>query len=113
MSEGKTALPSVRNQELNKVKTVIEKANKVLQHIPKDNITELNELIFAGTKVESNKIGLHLRNLNRNTKPGWEMNLEGEIKYLWQQVKLPRNLTEKRTQKTTLEKPDNKTGRNK
>ena len=33
-----------------------------------DNITELNKLIYAGAKLVSDKIGIPLRNLNRNTK---------------------------------------------
>ena len=35
-----------------------------------DNITEVNELIYAGVKLVSEKIGVPHRNSNRNTKPG-------------------------------------------
>ena len=40
----------------------------MLQLIPKDNITEMNELIYIEVKLDSNKISINLRNLNRNKK---------------------------------------------
>ena len=42
MSEQKTTLPSLRNQYRKKVMEETEKVNKLLKHIPTDNITELN-----------------------------------------------------------------------
>ena len=75
MSEQKITLPSVRNQDRKKV-------NKLLKHIPMDSIIELNKLIYSGTKLIRNKIGIPLRNLNRNTKLGWEMKIERQIKKL-------------------------------
>ena len=45
-----------------------------------DNITELNELIYAEVKLVSDKIGNPQRNPNRNTKSEWEMRIEGQIK---------------------------------
>ena len=65
-----------------KFKVNYKKVNKVLQHIPAENITKLNKLIYSGVKIASNKIGITLRNLSRNTKPEWEMRLEGQIKKL-------------------------------
>ena len=38
-----------------------------------DSIVELNELISAGEKLVSNKIGRPLKNPNGNIKPEWEM----------------------------------------
>ena len=43
MSEQKTTLPSLSNQDPKKVNLDTEKESKVLLHIPTDNITELNE----------------------------------------------------------------------
>ena len=40
----------------------------------------MNELICAGGKLACDIIGVPLRNPNRNTKPGWEIRLEG---YIW------------------------------
>ena len=58
MCEEKTTLQFLRNQDWKKVKLKTEKVNKVLQLIPKDNITELNELICAGAKIVCNKINV-------------------------------------------------------
>ena len=92
---------------LEKLKVETEKVNKVLQYIPTDNITELSELIYTGVKLVCNKIGILLRNPNRNTNPGWKINLEGQIKKLWERAKLLRkvkhkNPTEKKRQQTSL-----------
>ena len=61
-----------------------EKVNQLLKYIPNDNITELNELIYAGTKLVDEKIVILLRNPKRNTKLGWERKLEGQIRKLQQ-----------------------------
>ena len=47
MSEQWTKLSSLRNLNWKKLETEKVK-KKILQHIPMDNITELNELIYAG-----------------------------------------------------------------
>ena len=51
-------LPSKRNQDWEKVKVETENLNKLLENIPTDNITELNGLIYAGSKLDSVKIGI-------------------------------------------------------
>ena len=51
------------------------------ENFPRENITELNDLIYAGTKLVNDK----KRKLNRNAKLRQEMKLEGQIKKLWQQ----------------------------
>ena len=48
-----------------------------------NNITESNELIYAGTKLVSAKISVPLKNTNRNSKPGWEIRPETEIRKLY------------------------------
>ena len=52
------------------------------------SITDLNELIYAGTILVNEKIGVSLRNMNRNSKPGYEIRPETQIKYLSQQAKI-------------------------
>ena len=54
------------------------------------NITELNELIYTEAKQVCDKIGVPPRNPNRNTKPGWKLRLDGQLKELQQQVKVLR-----------------------
>ena len=89
-------LLSLKNQDWKKIKVKSEKVNKLLKNISTDNITELNELIYAGEKLVSDKIGIPQKKPNRNTKVGWEMKLEGQIKKLRQQAKLQSK--EKKTQ---------------
>ena len=64
-----------------KAKVEKEKVNKS-KNIPTGNITELNKLIYAGVKLISDKIGISLKSLKRNTKPGWEIRLEKQVKKL-------------------------------
>ena len=58
VSEQKTTFNPEEMKTGKKVKLVIENVNYVLQHIPTDNITELNELIYAGAKLVSDKIDI-------------------------------------------------------
>ena len=43
-------------------------------------MTELNELIYAGAKLVWEKIGVPIKSTNRKSKPGWEIQLEKQIK---------------------------------
>ena len=71
MTKKKTTLPSPRKQDCKKVEVETKKINKVLTDIPTD-ISELNVLVYAGAKLVCDKIGVTIRNRNRNSKPGWE-----------------------------------------
>ena len=53
------------------------------------DINELTELIHTGAKQVRDKISIHLRKLDKNRKPPWEMRIEVQIKKLLQ-VKLQR-----------------------
>ena len=55
ITEKKTILPFVRNQNWKKHKRETEKVNKPLPNIPTDNITKLNNLIYAGAKLARDK----------------------------------------------------------
>ena len=56
MNSEQTTLPSLRNIEWRTVKTDTNKINRVLLYIWMNNITELNELIYAGAKLVCEKI---------------------------------------------------------
>ena len=62
MTEKKTTLPSLMNQDWKKVKAETEKVNKLLPYIPSGNITK--------RKVGAKLVCILLRNSNRNIKPG-------------------------------------------
>ena len=51
MSEKKTTLPSLRNKDWRTVKSETEKVNDLLTNILTNDITELNDLIYAGAKL--------------------------------------------------------------
>ena len=68
----------------------IVKVNKLLTIIPTGNITELNELIYSGAKLVCDTICIRLVNPSKNTKPRWEVRLEGQIQKLLQQAKILR-----------------------
>ena len=57
MSSEKTTLPSLRNIEWKILKIETNKINHILPYMPTNNITELNELIYAGAKLVCEKTG--------------------------------------------------------
>ena len=84
MFEKKTTLSSLRNQIWEIVKVEIEKNNELLLRVSTNNITKLKEHIYAGAKLVSKKIGIPLKNTSRNSKPGWKIGLETQIRNLRQ-----------------------------
>ena len=80
MSSEKTILPSLRNIEWKTLKIETEKINHILPYIPTNNITKLNELIYAGVKLVREKIGVPSKSTKKQSKPGGEIRLETQIK---------------------------------
>ena len=70
------------------LKIETNKMNQVLSYISKNNVTELNELIYARAKLVCEKIGITSKSTKKKSKQGWEIRLEMQIKYLWEQVKI-------------------------
>ena len=58
-----------RNIECRTIKMETEKINQVLTYIPTKNITEFNELIYAGAKLVCEKIGVLLKSTHKKSKP--------------------------------------------
>ena len=79
MNSEKNNLPSLRNIEWRTLKIEMNKIDQVLTYISTNNITELNELIYAGTKISLESP----QNAWKKSKPGWEIQLEMQIKNLW------------------------------
>ena len=80
MSRETTILPSSRNIEWKTLKIETNKINHILPYIPPNNITKLNELIYAGAKLVCEKIGIPSKSTKKQSKPGWEIRLETQIK---------------------------------
>ena len=54
--------------------------SQVLTYISTNNITKLNELIYAGAKLVCEKIGIPSKSMKEKSKPGWEFRLGTHIK---------------------------------
>ena len=80
MNSEKTTIPSFRNIEWRTVKTESNKINQVLPYISTNNITGLDELIYAGAKLVCEKIGIPSKSTKKKSKQGWEIRLEMQIK---------------------------------
>ena len=64
------------------------KINHILFYIPTNNITELNELIYAGEKFVCENIGIPSKRTKKQQKPGWEIKLESQKKKKRKQARM-------------------------
>ena len=67
MPEKKTTLPSLRNQDGGTVKSETEKVNDLLTNILTNDITKLNDEIYAGAKLVCGKIGVSMKTTDRKS----------------------------------------------
>ena len=109
MSSEKTILPSLRNIEWKTLKIETNKINHILPYISTNNITELNELIYAGAKLVCEKIGIPTKSTKKQSKPGWEIRLETQIKIT---AKTSQNDKKKKRRWNKREKGIGNTGKN-
>ena len=70
MNSEKTILSSVRNIEWKTLKIETNKMNQILPNIPTNNITEVNELIYAGAKLVCENIGIPSKKHEETVKTG-------------------------------------------
>ena len=66
VSEQKISLPFQRNQAWKAIMREGKKVNKSLQHIPTENITKLNKLIYRGAKLINDKISISVSYVRKN-----------------------------------------------
>ena len=83
MNSEKTILPSLRNIEWKTLKKKTNKIDHILPYLLTNNITELNELIYAGAKLVSEKNWI----TSKRTK---KHRLEMQIKKIRKQARLMR-----------------------
>ena len=80
----------------------------MLPYISINNISELNDLIYAGAILLCEKIGIPSKSTKKQSKPGWEVRLETQIKNLRKLAKMVKQkdprIYRKRMAKTTQEK---------
>ena len=79
---------SLRNIEWKTLKIEMNRINHILPYIPTNNITELNELIYASAKLVCEKIWIPSKSTKKQSKPGWEIRLEMQIKKLRKQARM-------------------------
>ena len=107
MNSEKTNLPSLRNIEWRTLKTETNKINQILPYLSTNSIIELNELIYTGAKLVCEKIGIPPISTKKQSKPGWKIRLETQIKNLRKQAKMVKQkdlgIYGKRMEKTTRE----------
>ena len=88
IKSAKNPLQSLRNIEWRTLKTETNRINQMLPYISTNDISELNDLIYAGVKLVSEKIGVPSKSTKKQYKAGWEVRLETQIKNLQKQVKM-------------------------
>ena len=88
MNRKKSALPSQIKIEWGMVKTETEKINQVLIYLLTNNITELNELIYARAKLVCEKIRIASKSTKKNSKCGWKIEVKKQIKSQGKQAKM-------------------------
>ena len=81
----------------------------MLTYISTNNITVLNELIYAGAKLVCEIIGIPPKSTKEKSKPGWEFRQEKQIKNLRKQGKMlnqrkDNGIIRNRKEKATQEK---------
>ena len=103
-----TTLPRLRNNEWRTLKTETNRINQMLPYISTNNISKLNDLIYAEVKLVCEKTGVPSKSTKKQSKPGWKVRLETQIKNLRKQAKMVKQkdprICEKRMEKTTREK---------
>ena len=90
MLEGKTS-DGVMFKKVDKktLKVQTDRVNDAIKYFKSKNITEMNDLIKAGSAWVAEQIGLKKRDYREKIKPKWKQpRLEGDIKKLRQDVHL-------------------------
>ena len=88
MNSEKIPLSPLKNIEWKIVRAETNKVNQVLTYLSTNNMTELNELIYAGAKIVCEKIGILSKSTKEKSKPGWKFRLETQIKNPRKQAKM-------------------------
>ena len=80
MNSEKANLPSLKNIECRTLKIETNIINQKLPYVVTNNITELNVLIYTAAKLVYEKIGIFSNSTKKQSKPGWEIRQETQIK---------------------------------
>ena len=98
LNEGRKSLPSMRAVGKNKLNIEVQRINKLLQNIQIDDLTKMNELIYAGAVFIAEKFNM-FEEKTKKSKPAWELRLEQQIKQLKQDYSRMKALNENKAVK--------------
>ena len=78
----KTQLTSLKKVKAKELKDVVEHVNGVIHNVKTNSITEMNNLIYAGAFVVTEKLGKTKKSggNDRRNEPWWKRRIEGNIK---------------------------------
>ena len=79
LNEERRSLPSMRLVDKKKFNIEVERVNKLLGNIIIEDITKLNELIYAGAVLVAEKLDM-FKGKTKKFKSAWEYPLEQQIK---------------------------------
>ena len=72
LNEERKRLPSMRAVDKNKLNIEVQKVNKLLQNIQIDDLTKMNDLIYAGAVFIAEKFNM-FKEKTKKSKPAWEL----------------------------------------
>ena len=98
LNEERKSLPSKRAVYKNNLNIEVQKVNKLLQNIQIDDVTKMNDLIYASAVLVAEKFNM-FREKAKKSKPAWELRLEQQIKKLNQDYSRMKVLNENKTVK--------------
>jgi len=75
-------LPSLRGVDKERLQSVVQKVDTVLGKMKTHNITDANNLIYAGAVLAQELLGLRKTYQTAKREPWWKRRLEGRVKEL-------------------------------
>ena len=79
-SNQRERLPSLRGVEKGRLQAAVRKVDMLLGKMKTNNITDTNNLIYAGAVLVRELLGLKKPNRNARREPWWKRRLEGRVK---------------------------------
>ena len=80
---GKWSIPAMRQVPRKKLSSVSAMVSRILGTVSTTNLTEINDLVFAGVVIVAEKLGVKSsQSQHKDNKPWWKRRLEGQINEL-------------------------------
>ena len=95
LKETRERLPPLRQMEKHRLLEATRKVDEVLNKIEVGNITELNDLVYAGAVVVTEMLGVKNRKVT-GMEPWWKRSMEAQVKQLNKDLGHINTLTERK-----------------